>query len=344
MFNKELFVSFIPVIFLSFVFSLIISKIVIPILRGHKIGQSIRAEGPQSHQRKAGTPTMGGICFIMAMLIALAIMSLIFVFTGRQAELLPMAFTLILALANGLIGFIDDYAKLIKKQNEGLTPKAKLILQTLAAVIYVAALEIFTELSTAIRIPFTSVSIELGWGFYIFAVFLIVGIVNSTNLTDGIDGLASSVTIVVMLFFAAVGLTVFESVALTLLSGAMMGVLFGFLVFNSHPAEVFMGDTGSLFIGGIVCGAAFMIGQPLIIVIAGGIYVIEALSVMIQVTVFKATKRSPKGPKRVFRMTPIHHHFELNKQGERGWSEKKIVAVFTAVTFLLCVAAWFGIQ
>ncbi len=339
MFNKELFVSFIPVIFLSFVFSLIISKIVIPILRGHKIGQSIRAEGPESHQTKAGTPTMGGICFIMAMLIALAIMSLGFVFAGRQAELIPLAFTLILGLSNALIGFVDDYAKLIKKQNEGLTPKAKLTLQTLAAVIYVAALAIFTDLSTSLEIPFTNISIELGWGFYVFAVFLIVGMVNSTNLTDGIDGLASSVTIVVMLFFAAVGLTVFENVALTLISGAMMGVLFGFLVFNAHPAEVFMGDTGSLFLGGIVTGAAFMIGKPLIIVIAGGVYIFEALSVMIQVAVFKATKRRPEGPKRVFRMTPVHHHFELG-----GWSEKKIVIVFSLVTLLLCVAAWFGIQ
>lgn len=343
MFNKELFVSFIPVIFLSFVFSLIISKIVIPILKGHKIGQSIRAEGPESHKGKAGTPTMGGICFIMAMLIALAIMSLVFVFIGRQAELIPLAFTLILALANGLIGFIDDYAKLIKKQNEGLTIKAKLILLTLVAVLYVAALEIFTELSTAIRIPFTDVSIELGFGFYIFAVVLIVGMANATNFTDGLDGLASSVTIIVMLFFAAVGLTVFKSAALTLLSGAMMGVLFGFLVFNSHPADVFMGDTGSLFIGGIVTGAAFMIGQPLIIVIAGGVYIIELLSVAIQIGVFKATKRRPKGPKRVFRMAPIHHHFELKKEG-KGWSEKKIVTVFSIVAFLFCVAAWFGVQ
>ena len=340
MFNTELFVNFITVIVLSFVFSVIISKIVIPILRGHKIGQEIRAEGPAGHQIKAGTPTMGGICFIMAMLIALTIMSVVFVIFDRQSELVPLAFTLVLALANALIGFIDDYSKLIKKQNEGLTPKGKLILQTLAAGAYVLAMSVFGDLSTALNIPFTNISLELGWVYYAFAIFLIVGIVNSVNLTDGLDGLATSVTIVVMSFFAVVALTAsaFYATSLGLLSGALIGTLFGFLVFNAHPAKVFMGDTGSLFLGGAVIGAAFMIDQPLIIVIVGGIYIFEAVSVMIQVLVFKATKRRPQGPKRVFRMTPVHHHFELG-----GWSEKKVVLVFSTVTLLLSVLAWFGL-
>ncbi len=334
---RELFVNFSTVAVLSFLLTVIISKIVIPILRGHKIGQSIREEGPEAHKSKAGTPTMGGICFIMAALVSLSAMAIVYAILDKQGELVPLALTLVLALANGLIGFVDDYCKLIKKQNEGLTPRAKLILQTLAAGLYILALCLFGELTTALPIPFTNVSLELGWFYYVFAIFLIVGVVNSVNLTDGLDGLATSVTIVVMAFFAVVSL-VSENASLVLLSGAMIGGLFGFLIFNAHPAKVFMGDTGSLFLGGIAVGAAFLVNQPLIIVIVGGIYIFEAFSVMIQVGVYKITKRRPQGPKRVFRMTPVHHHFELG-----GWCENKIVLVFSLVTLLLSAVAWFGV-
>lgn len=333
----ELFVNFSTVAVVSFLLTVIISKIVIPILKGHKIGQSIREEGPKDHKIKAGTPTMGGICFIMASLIALSAIAIVYAVLGKQEELVPLALTLVLALSNGLIGFIDDYCKLIKKQNEGLTPRGKLILQTLAAGLYILGLCFFGDLTTALPIPFTEVSLELGWLYYAFAIFLIVGVVNSVNLTDGLDGLATSVTIIVMAFFAVVSL-VFENASLVLLSGAVIGGLFGFLIFNAHPAKVFMGDTGSLFLGGAVVGAAFLVNQPLIIVIVGGIYIFEAVSVMIQVGVYKLTKKRPEGPKRVFRMTPVHHHFELG-----GWRENKIVLVFSLVTLLLAAIAWFGL-
>lgn len=328
---KELFANFATVALISFVLTVIISKIVIPILRGHKIGQSIRLEGPVSHRSKAGTPTMGGICFIMAMLVALAVMTVIYAVFDRQRELIPLALTLALALANGLVGFVDDYCKLVKKQNEGLKAYQKFLLQMLVAGIYVVVLNYLGYIDTSLHIPFTGIAIELGWVYYVFAVFLIVGMANSVNLTDGIDGLATSVTLVVAGFFAVVAFSML-SAPLALMSAALIGGLLGFLIFNANPAKVFMGDTGSLFLGGAVTGAAFMINEPLIILIAGGIYVMETLSVMIQVTSFKLRN------KRVFKMTPIHHHFE-----KCDWSEWKIVGVFSAITVLLCVAAWFGL-
>ena len=328
---KELFVNFATVAVISFVLTVIISKIVIPILRGHKIGQSIRLEGPVSHRSKAGTPTMGGICFIMAMLVALAVMTVIYAVFDRQKELIPLALTLALALANGLVGFVDDYCKLVKKQNEGLKAYQKFLLQMLVAGIYVVVLNYLGYIDTSLHIPFTGIAIELGWVYYAFAIFLIVGMANSVNLTDGIDGLATSVTLVVAGFFAVVAFSML-SAPLALMSAALIGGLLGFLIFNANPAKVFMGDTGSLFLGGAVTGAAFMINEPLIILIAGGIYVMETLSVMIQVTSFKLRN------KRVFKMTPIHHHFE-----KCDWSEWKIVGVFSAITVLLCVAAWFGL-
>ena len=328
---KELFVNFATVAVISFVLTVIISKIVIPILRGHKIGQSIRLEGPVSHRSKAGTPTMGGICFIMAMLVALAVMTVIYAVFDRQKELIPLALTLALALANGLVGFVDDYCKLVKKQNEGLKAYQKFLLQMLVAGIYVVVLNYLGYIDTSLHIPFTGIAIELGWVYYAFAIFLIVGMANSVNLTDGIDGLATSVTLVVAGFFAVVAFSML-SAPLALMSAALIGGLLGFLIFNANPAKVFMGDTGSLFLGGAVTGAAFMINEPLIILIAGGIYVMETLSVIIQVTSFKLRN------KRVFKMTPIHHHFE-----KCDWSEWKIVGVFSAITVLLCVAAWFGL-
>lgn len=331
MFDKELFVNFITVMVLAFAFTVLISKIVIPILRELKIGQQIRPEGPSWHRSKAGTPTMGGICFIMAMLLAVTVMTVIYVFLGRKHNLIPLSLTLGLALANGLVGFVDDYCKLVKKQNEGLKAYQKFVLQTVVAGLYIFALGALGYLDTSLSIPFTSHSLELGWVYYVFALILIVGMVNSVNLTDGIDGLASSVTLVVAGFFAIVAFNMLN-VSLVLISATLIGGLIGFLIFNAHPAKVFMGDTGSLFLGGAVTGAAFLINEPLIILIVGGIYVFETLSVMIQVTSFKLRN------KRVFKMTPIHHHFE-----KCGWKEGKIVAVFSAVTVVLCVVAWLGL-
>ncbi|MBR2387708.1 MAG: phospho-N-acetylmuramoyl-pentapeptide-transferase [Clostridia bacterium] len=325
-------IEFIVAIVTSFALSVVLSYYIIPILKGHKVGQIIREEGPSWHSSKAGTPTMGGICFIMAILIVSAGFTVFYTLKNRQSELIPLALTLGLGVFNGLIGFVDDYCKLLKKQNEGLTPLQKIILQTLVAILYILALRFTGHLDTNLFIPFLKTNIELGFVYYIFAVFLILGMVNSVNLTDGIDGLATSVTLVVAGFFAFVAFNVFNE-SLILISGLLIGALIGFLVFNIHPAKVFMGDTGSLFLGGMVTGAAFLMENPLIIVIAGGIYVVEAFSDIIQVGVFKLSGRKI----RVFKMAPIHHHFE-----KCGWKEGKIVSIFSLVTALLCVAAWFS--
>lgn len=276
---------------------------------------------------------MGGICFIMAILVIMAIVAIISAIKGKNDELVPLALALGLAVLNGMIGFFDDYTKLIKKQNEGFTAKQKIVLQSLAAILYLAAMSLTDNINTALHIPFTSVSLELGWFYYVFAFVLIVGFVNSVNLTDGIDGLASSVTLVVGLFFGVVAL-IANDVALMLIGAALVGATAGFLVYNFYPARVFMGDTGSLFLGGLVVGATFVLDEPMIIFLVGIIYLIEAASDIIQVGVFKLSGRKI----RVFKMAPIHHHFE-----KCGWSEIKIVIVFSLVTLLFCVAAFFGI-
>ncbi len=330
MFN-EMLIEFIIAGVSSFVLTAILSRCIIPILVAKKAGQPIRKEGPKSHFSKQGTPTMGGIAFIMAIAIVLTGMTLWYAYKGEQATLIPMALTMALAVMNGMIGFVDDYRKLVKKDNEGLSAGQKFSLQVLAAIVYVVLLKIIGHIDTALHIPFTDIVVELGIVYYIFAVILIVGIVNSVNLTDGLDGLASTVTLVVAIFFGAVALTYLVP-SLSLISAVIIGAMLGFLIYNHHPAKVFMGDTGSLFLGGIVVGSAFLIDDPMIILIAGGIYVFEAVSVILQVFWFKTFH------KRIFKCAPVHHHFE-----QCGWSEVKVVTVFSIVTALLCVLAWFGL-
>ena len=274
---------------------------------------------------------MGGICFIMAIMIVLLGATVWYAVKGEQRSLIPLALTMALAVMNGMIGFVDDYCKLLKKQNEGLTARQKFLLQLVVAIIYVVLLKLLGYVNTALHIPFTEIYVELGAVYYIFAVILIVGIVNSVNLTDGVDGLASTVTLVVAGFFALVAFR-FANPSLTLISGGLIGAMIGFLIFNLNPAKVFMGDTGSLFLGGAVTGAAFIINEPMIIFIVGGIYVLESVSVILQVLCFKTLHR------RIFKMAPIHHHFEKS-----GWKENKVVAVFSLVTLALCVVAWFGL-
>ncbi len=315
----------------SFGLTAILSHFIIPILRGKKIGQSIREEGPAWHASKAGTPTMGGICFIIASLVVLLGMTVYYAFLSEQTQLIPMALTMALAVMNGMIGFVDDYCKLLKKQNEGLKAHQKFLLQVLVAVIYIALLRGLGYIDTALHIPFTDIEVELGFVYYVLALFLIVGMVNSVNLTDGIDGLAATVTLVVSGFFAFVGLTMLH-LSLSLMAASLMGAMVGFLIFNLHPAKVFMGDTGSLFLGGAVTGMAFIINEPMIIILVGGMYFVETLSVMLQVASYKMTR------KRIFKMAPIHHHLEKS-----GWNENKIVAVFSLCTLALCVLAYFGI-
>ena len=269
----------------------------------------------------------------MAILVIMAIISAIVAIKGDAKSLIPLALALGLATLNGMIGFFDDYTKLVKKQNEGFTAKQKIVLQSLAAIIYLASMGLTDNINTALHIPFTSVSLELDAFYYVFAFVLIIGFVNSVNLTDGIDGLASSVTLVVGIFFSVVAF-VYDMRMLAFLGACLIGATAGFLMYNFYPARVFMGDTGSLFLGGLVVGATFVLDEPMIIFLVGIIYLIEAASDIIQVGVFKLSGRKI----RVFKMAPIHHHFE-----KCGWSEIKIVAIFSLVTLIFCVLAFFGI-
>ena len=326
-------IEFISVALAIFVITVILERLIIPILKSHKVGQQILEIGPRWHKDKAGTPTMGGICFIMAILAVMTVVSVISATKGGANELIPLALALGLATLNGMIGFFDDYTKLIKKQNEGFSAKQKILLQSLVAIVYLVAMALTDNINTSLHIPFTSVSLELGIFYYVFAFILIIGFVNSVNLTDGIDGLASSVTLVVGIFFSVVAFTTDHRI-LALIGAAIIGATAGFLMYNFYPARVFMGDTGSLFLGGLVVGATFVLDEPMIIFLVGIIYLAEALSDIIQVGVFKLSGRK----KRVFKMAPIHHHFE-----QCGWSEIKVVAVFSLVTLVFCIAAYFGI-
>lgn len=314
-------VPYLIALFTSFLICVIIAPILIPFLHRLKFGQEIREEGPAWHKNKAGTPTMGGIMFIVSALASTIIV------TRDIKTMLVMFF----AFGFGLIGFADDYIKVVLKRNLGLTARQKFIAQIAFSVAFVFALYFTGEFSTVIYIPFTSLEIDLGWVFVFFAVFIMVGFTNAVNLTDGLDGLAASVTAIVSAFFAVASF-VLKEYALCVFMLALAGGCLGFLVFNRHPAKIFMGDTGSLFLGGALGAASIVLKMPLVLVIAGMIYVIEALSVIIQVVSFKLTG------KRVFKMSPIHHHFEMC-----GWKEVKIVLVFSAVSILFCAAAYLSI-
>ena len=320
----------------TFILTVLILKKLIPILKSKKMGQPILEIGPRWHKSKEGTPTMGGVSFIAASLFVGTVLSVYFGFTKGISAVSPFILTLTYGILCGMIGTIDDLAKLRKKQNEGLKAWQKLSLQVLCAALYVTGLSVFCGVTTELVIPFTNVSVDLGIWYYIISVFLLAGVDNSVNLNDGIDGLCSGITLVAALFF---GLASFfkgdgDNVSLSMMSSLSVGGAAGFLVYNFYPARVFMGDTGSLFFGAVICGCAFMAGSPLIIVVAGLVYIIETISVILQVAYFKLTHG-----KRLFKMAPIHHHFE-----KCGFSEIKIVVTFTAATALLCVAAWFGLN
>ena len=275
---------------------------------------------------------MGGLGFIIATLIGIAAISGVYLYLGRANELLGVWLTLALALLNGLIGFFDDYTKLIKKQNQGFLAWQKLVLQLLVAAAYLWAMSACGFIDTALEIPYFDIELELGIFYYFFAILFIAGMVNSVNLTDGIDGLCSSVSAVVGAFFAVVAFVMLRP-ELAIFPATVIGGTVGFLMYNFYPAKIFMGDTGSLYLGGAVVGMAFLIEEPLIIMIAGIIYLIEVASVILQVGYFKITHG-----KRIFKMAPIHHHFE-----KCGWSEVKIVGVFTLITAIACALAYFGL-
>ena len=314
-----------------FVTWLILKKL-IPVLKSKKIGQKIYDIGPRWHKGKEGTPIMGGLGFIIATVIGIAVISGVYIYFGRADELVGVWLTLALALLNGLIGFFDDYTKLIKKQNQGFLAWQKLSLQLIVAAAYLWAMTFFGFIDTSLEIPYFGIELELGIFYYLVAILFISGMVNSVNLTDGIDGLCSSVTAVVGAFFAVVAF-VLRRPDLALFPATVIGGTVGFLMYNFYPAKIFMGDTGSLYLGGAVVGMAFLINEPLIILIVGIIYLIEVASVILQVGYFKITHG-----KRIFKMAPIHHHFE-----KCGWSEVKIVGVFTLITAIACVLAYFGV-
>ena len=315
---------------ISFVLTLLIGKFLIPELRKLKAGQEIRADGPTWHMSKAGTPTMGGIMFIIGTGVA--------VFAAGWGQMLSGDFVhlyvYLFALCFGLIGFVDDYRKVRQHQNEGLTARQKFVLQLAAAVVFLVLMRYEGLLTNHLYIPFVNTTVQVNWILYlIFAAFVIVGCVNAVNLTDGIDGLACSVTFVVAAFFVSVA-ALWKYTTLGIFSSALLGGLAAFFVYNHHPAKTFMGDTGSLFLGGAVAALGFAFDMPLILIPVGIIYIAETMSDIIQVTYFKATHG-----KRFFKMAPLHHHLELS-----GWSEAKLVAVFSTVTFLFCVLAYIGVQ
>lgn len=308
----------------------IAGQILIPVLRRLKAGQSIKTDGPTWHMSKQGTPTMGGLMFILAIGVAILVSGWEEVAAGSRNHLYVFLF----ALVFGVIGFIDDFQKLRHHANEGLTAGQKFLLQLAAAVAFIVLLRRDGYLTPNLYIPFVGVELALPWVVYmVFAAFVMVGTVNAVNITDGVDGLATGVTIPVALFYVAVAAW-YGRDDVALISAALAGGLSAFLIYNFHPAKVFMGDTGSLFLGGMVCGLAFALNIPLIIPVIGLVYVAEVLSDIIQVAYFKKT-----GGKRFFRMAPLHHHFEMG-----GWSETKLFCVFSGLTFLLCCVAFLGVM
>ena len=308
------------------VLSGVIGYFLLPVLRALKAGQSVREIGPTWHNNKAGTPLMGGLMFIFAAILCL----LGNLFTIREYSVF---YVLVLSLCFGLVGFLDDFCKVKYKRDLGLTAIQKAMLQMAVSAVFLYLLYRQGSMTSNLYIPFADVTVTIHPIVYIFfAMFVMVGCVNAVNLTDGVDGLSSSVTLPVMIFFVAAACAKGRT-DLALLPAALVGGLIAYLFFNWHPAKVFMGDTGSLFLGGVVCALAFALDMPLILILVGFVYICETMSVILQVGYFKLTKG-----KRLFKMAPIHHHFEMC-----GWKEVKIVLVFSAVSGLACLLAWFGI-
>ncbi|MDD6310661.1 MAG: phospho-N-acetylmuramoyl-pentapeptide-transferase [Firmicutes bacterium] len=323
-------ISLIACIVIAFVISVIITKYEIPFLR-RKAGQNIREEGLKSHYSKAGTPSMGGISFIIAACVTSIGACLI-----CGGDIVTMLLINLVFVGFGLIGFFDDYLKVIKKQNEGLKAKQKFGLQMIISIAFAIIFGHVSDFGTTLYIPIANTFIDLGIIYYAFIVFAVLAMTNAVNLTDGLDGLASGVTVLVSLFFAIAGVVVLsgtfpDSLTESYFFASVCGGCLGFLVFNKNPARVFMGDTGSLALGGGLAAAAIAMKLELLLLVAGLLFVIEALSVVLQVSYFKATHG-----KRIFKMAPIHHHFEMC-----GFSEKQVVGGFWAFTLICCIIAMF---
>ena len=310
-------------VIIAFVISAILCPIVIPFLHKLKFGQQVRDDGPQAHLKKQGTPTMGGLVILSSIIIT----SLLYL--KDYPKIIPVLFV---TAGFGVIGFLDDYIKIVMKRSEGLNPGQKLAGQIIITGIFAYYIITSDEIGTQMLIPFTGQYLVMPvWLFVPALFFIVLGTDNGVNFTDGLDGLCTSVTILVATFFTIVAIG--ENSGISPITGAVVGSLLGFLLFNVYPARVFMGDTGSLALGGFVASSAFMMQMPLFIAVVGLIYLVEVLSVIIQVTYFKKT-----GGKRIFKMAPIHHHFELG-----GWSETRVVAVFSIITAILCLVAYLGL-
>ena len=309
---------FIPVL-ISFALCVIMGPVIIPILRRLKMGQTEREDGVKSHLKKAGTPTMGGVIILLSIVITSVF------YIKDYPKILPILFV---TLGFGLIGFLDDYLKVVMRRSDGLYPKQKMALQIVVTAIFAFYILKFTDVSLAMLLPFSGGKyLNIGWLAVPVMFIAVIGTVNGVNFTDGLDGLASSVTVLVATFFTVVAIGTKSGISP--ITCAVVGALLGFLLFNVYPASEFMGDTGSLALGGFVASTAYMLQMPIFIIIVGLVYLVEVASVMIQVTYFKKT-----GGKRFFKMAPIHHHFELC-----GWSETKVVAVFSIITAILCLIA-----
>ena len=318
--------TIIAAIIISFAVSVILCPIVIPMLKKLKFGQYIREEGPQSHQSKAGTPTMGGMIILASVIIT----SLVFMFVCKNTKIIPVLYMIV---GFGIIGFADDYIKVVKKRNLGLTEIQKIVAQFILTGVFCFYILKYSGLGTATIIPFTGgmeVTMPV-WLFIPFLFLVVLGTVNGANLTDGLDGLATSVTIIIAVFFTTVAI----GTGLEPICAALVGALMGFFLYNVYPARVFMGDTGSLALGGFVAGIAFMLKMPIFIVLVAFIYLVEALSDIIQVFWFKYTKKKYGEGRRVFKMAPLHHHFQ-----ESGYAETQVVAAFAMVTAILCLVAY----
>lgn len=320
---------------ISFLLCTLMTRILIPKLKSLKMGQKILDIGPRWHKGKEGTPTMGGISMIISLCLTVVVTMIVGFINGRFTSVTTRAALVFgYALLNGLTGMIDDRVKLLKKQNEGLKAWQKYLLQFVCAALFIFGMRITGNMSTALHIPFTSLTVELGFFYYVIAILLLTGVVNAVNLTDGIDGLAASNTLLVGVFFSVMAFSgTLGGNDMALLGGVTVGMCGGFLVYNFYPAKIFMGDTGSLFLGGLVVGGAFMLNSPLTVILFGLIFILETLSVILQVASFKLTK------KRIFKMAPVHHHFEMC-----GWSEIKIVTVFSVITAVMCVVSYFALR
>ena len=320
----------IKVVLLSFVISVIVALIVLPILRRLKVGQIERDDGPESHLKKQGTPTMGGIIMAVTILISTVIVFLTYhggEWKSAVEKIIPLAFV---TIGFGVVGFVDDFKKLVLKNTKGLKPMYKMFGLLIVAVIYTLYLAKFSDIGTDTYIPIIKQYISLPiWVYIPFAIFVLLGTTNAVNLTDGIDGLATSVTAIIITALTVIGL-IFGVKEISLIGCILVGACLGFLIFNLHPAKVFMGDTGSLLLGGAIAGMALYLKMPFILVVLALIPIIETLSVMMQVIYFKKTG------KRIFKMAPIHHHFELS-----GWNENKVVSIFSLVTLGLSVLSIF---